>query len=69
MQIYVELLDEGTTVWRPVEAVHIDGDRYRILTEPIVEETWAFHTGEIVRCRLKRFSDGAEGLAAYEGVA
>ena len=69
MQIYVELLDEGTTVWRPVEAVHINGDRYRILTEPIVEETWAFQTGEIVRCRLKRFSDGAEGLAAYEGVA
>ncbi len=69
MQIYVELLDEGTTVWRPVEAVHIDGDRYRILTEPIAEEIWAFQTGEIVRCRPKRFSDGAEVLVAYEGAA
>ena len=26
--IYVQLLDEGIECWRPVEAEHVEGDRY-----------------------------------------
>jgi len=67
IQIYVELLDEAVNVWRPVDAEHIDGDKFRIVSnnpDPD-DEHWQFKTGEIVRCRPRKFADGA-GLVAIE---
>jgi len=32
--IYVRLLNEGTDVWRPVRALHIEEDRYHIVERP-----------------------------------
>ena len=49
MKIYVPLLDEGIDVWRPVEAVQETEDVYRILSEPIAGETWAYSSGSRVR--------------------
>jgi hypothetical protein len=70
MKIYIELLGEGTQVWRPVEGVHVQGDLYRIIqtnAEP-GDERWPFETDSIVRCRLKETQEGDQILVAYEQV-
>jgi hypothetical protein len=64
LKIYVPLLDEGVDVWRPVEAVQEAEDVYRILSEPIAGETWAYSSGSRVRCRRQRL-DGGEELVAF----
>ena len=50
--IYVYLEDEGTDVWRPVEATRIDDDIYQITKYTVIPdgETWQFAPGSIVRC-------------------
>jgi hypothetical protein len=57
--IYVYLLDEGTDVWRPIEAVPVGDDVYRIVSEnPYPEdEHWQFSAGDLVRCELKPLSE------------
>ena len=70
MNIFVQLLDEGTQVWRPVEAVHIQDDPYRIIeinAQP-EDESWPFETDSIVRCRTKATDEGDIILVAYEQV-
>jgi hypothetical protein len=66
----VALLDEGTAVWRPVEASHEGGDRYRILGVNVdpENERWEFQPGDVVRCRETTFSGGSSGLVAFEKV-
>jgi hypothetical protein len=61
--IYVPLLDEGTEVWRPAEAEHMDGEKYRIVSSASADEKWRFNKGEIVRVRARRLS-GEDHLAA-----
>ena len=58
--IYVYLLNEGTDVWRPVEANHLGGDIYVIESEdPDSElEVWEFGSGKKVRCELGELSVG-----------
>ncbi len=67
--IYVYLLDEGTDVWRPVEAVHLGDDRYRIMSVKAdrSDEHWQFSTGDIVRCSSRVLS-GGPALVAHERV-
>ena len=68
MKIYIELLDEGTRVWRPVEAVHIQDDLYQIIqanTQPD-DERWPFEADSVVRCKAKRTQEGDLMLVAYE---
>ena len=66
VQIYVRLLDEGTEVWRPVNATFEGAAKYRIVSEnPDPEdERWEFSTGQLVQCQERSFSDGTCGLAA-----
>jgi hypothetical protein len=56
--VYVELLDEGVPVWRPVQAEELGDGRYRLLPtddyDPEIE-TWAFLPGSIVRCEKGRY--------------
>jgi hypothetical protein len=52
MIIYVQLLNEGTVVFRPVQAERIDKSTARLL--PIADydssgETWEFPPGSVVR--------------------
>ena len=68
-QIYIALLDEGTTVWRPVSAAHLRDDIYRILEQPLADERLEFVAGEFVRCRQQTFADGQSGLVGYEKTA
>ncbi len=58
--VYVALQDEGVDVWRPVEAMHLGGDAYRILDQPYDAgiETWEFTPGAEVICEPKVLSDG-----------
>lgn len=69
-KIYVELLDEGTLVWRPVEAIHLRDDLYRIAEDNAQPdgEHWAFRRDSIVRCKVKRTQEGDLILVAHEQV-
>ena len=65
VRIYVKLVDEGADVWRPVDADHLGGDEYQILSERTNKnETWQFDTDDVVRCRT-RLLDGESCLVAY----
>jgi hypothetical protein len=53
--IYVELLDEGTKVCRPVQATLLGPEEYLILSagyDPETE-TWEYPPGSVVQCRKK----------------
>lgn len=65
--VYVYLLDEGTDVWRPVQARKVADDCYQLVSvnsDP-VDEQWEFNTGDVVRCKTRRLS-GGDRLVAYE---
>ncbi|KAA8476152.1 hypothetical protein BDE36_2612 [Arcticibacter tournemirensis] len=50
--IYVKLLEEGTTVFRPVPAVKVMGNVYRIESEDSYNpenETWEFLPGSLAK--------------------
>jgi hypothetical protein len=68
--VYVALLDDGTTVWRPVNADPLGGDLYRILDKTPDDEVWEFKSGDVVRCQRRQLSgDGRmldNVLVAYE---
>jgi hypothetical protein len=68
--IYVALINEGLDVWRPVQAVHEQGDVFRIVSQnpDPIDEHWQFSTGENVVCKEHTFSDGQRGLVACERV-
>jgi hypothetical protein len=67
-QIYVYLLDEGTDVWRPVQALQLDDGSFRIPPNALVPdgEIWEFNPGDIVRCKDKQLSEEKVALVAYE---
>lgn len=51
--IYIRLLDEGTTVYRPTGAEELGDGIYRVLATPdydTEDETWEFPPGTLVRC-------------------
>lgn len=60
VEIYVSLLEEGVDVWRPVQAVHLHDDVYRIVTQPYdrATEWWQFEPGDIVRCECVEAAGG-----------
>jgi len=50
-QVYLQLIDEGTEVWRPVPAWRIDERRLILLRTADYDagvETWAFAPGTVV---------------------
>lgn len=63
--IYMPLLNEGTDVWRPVEATHLRATTYRVEGEVPEGEEWMFAPGLLVRCEPKTLSSG-EVLVAIE---
>jgi hypothetical protein len=51
-QIYVAILEGGPDAWRRVDAVSLDEDAYRIVSEnDRPAERWEYTTGQVVRCR------------------
>ena len=63
--ICMPLLQEGTDVWRPVQAEPLGGELFRVLGEVPEEEMWKFPPGTIVLCREQVFDGGRRDLAAY----
>ena len=65
-KIYVYLLDEGTDVWRPVDAEALGENVYKIVGSPRDDtENWEFPTGSVVRVEPRELS-GGEALVAVE---
>lgn len=56
--IYVKLLDEGTDVWRPVQAQHLHEQSFLLVGKPSDDETWEFAPGSRVICEQRELSDG-----------
>jgi len=67
--VHMPLLDEGTEVWRPVEAFRLAEGVYIILGAMPDDETWAFPPGSQVRCEPRRLHSEANRLAATALVA
>ena len=66
--IYISLLNEGVSTWRPVEALKLEENIYLIpaKTEVCETEEWEFKPGEKVKCKNHTFSNGEMHLIAYE---
>ena len=60
--IYVKLLDEGTDVWRPVDAEEVSEQIYRLVGTHD-DEKWEFETGSSIRVEEHQFQTGS-GLVA-----
>jgi hypothetical protein len=56
--IYIKLRNEGTDVWRPVEAEPVAANRYRILSHPVENEDWPVAHNDIVECDSRALSGG-----------
>lgn len=59
--IYVALLDEGTDVWRPVDAEELRDGLFRIVSANSnpEDERWEFESGSFVRCKQRQLSEGS----------
>jgi hypothetical protein len=57
--IYVELLEEGVEVYRPVDAVReADGTHRLPASQDDPDEVWAFPPGSRVFCAPKKLCEG-----------
>ena len=62
--VHVALLGEGTRVWRPVQADHIQASVYELSGTVPAGEEWEFQPGQLVECEPQEFSGGGSGLVA-----
>ncbi|HEX8492436.1 MAG TPA: hypothetical protein VF658_06310 [Pyrinomonadaceae bacterium] len=62
-EIYVDVQNKDYS--SPVQARHLRGNLYQIVSEPPEDEQWEFTTGDRVRCMRRRFNDGKVQLLAY----
>ncbi|MBX9770728.1 MAG: hypothetical protein K2X29_05125 [Candidatus Obscuribacterales bacterium] len=61
--VYVQLLNEGTDVWRPVPARRIDEHIYILAGADIYNpdnEEWEFPPGTCVRVEQRQLKDGIQ---------
>lgn len=64
--VYVRLLDEGTDVFRPTQAVRTPQGGYRLLPTPNYDpedERWEFLPGQMVRCENVKLHGGVRLVA------
>ena len=62
--IYMPLLNEGTHIWRPVIAEHLNRDTFRVIGPMRDDEEWAFPPGSVVTVGRHVFADGSSGTIA-----
>jgi len=68
VKLFIYLLEEGTDVWRPTQAVAIGDGLFKILPTPEYEpedEVWEFPPGSIVRCETRQ-NDSGEYIVAVK---
>jgi len=66
--IYIQLLDEGTKVYRPVPAIKIENNIYKLQGFDIYDpedEIWEFSPGTYVKVE-KQYLDGEDVLIAVQ---
>ena len=64
--VYVRLRNEGTEVWRPVEAERLSEATFRLSDAPIPDdEEWTFEPGEVVVVEHKRSGELVAVAAAH----
>lgn len=59
--VFVALLDEDVSVWRPAPAIHLEDDRYILLRPDDYDpqdEHWEYPPGTVVECELRRDEEG-----------
>ncbi len=69
-RIYINLLNEGTDVLRPADAVEISPNVFRILESndyDTEDEEWEFPPGSTVECRVEK-RNGEEMLVAKKKI-
>jgi len=59
----VRLLNEGTDVWRPVNAERISESIFRLIGTHDDSEEWEFSAGSRVRVETRELSSGTEIVA------
>ena len=67
--IYVNLLNEGVNVWRPVRAKKLKKNIYQILNDNEYDEEdekWEFWPGAKVLCEKRKVHDGIIIIAVKE---
>ncbi len=65
MIVYVRLIDEGSDVFRPVDARRLSDHVFEITDEwQDPDEVWEFTCGDHVFCIDHTFKDGSQGLIA-----
>ncbi len=67
--VYVQLLNEGTTCYRPAPFVQLGHDTVQLLAPPGYcpeDEEWEFVPGSVVRLAWKILSSGRVLVAAEE---
>jgi hypothetical protein len=65
-RVYVRLLGEGTTVFRPSPAEFLAPDKVRLVAPPDYDpedEDWEFKPGSVVRVEQRQL-EGSEALVA-----
>jgi len=62
--IYVELLGEGVTVFRPVTAVRQPDGSFELPSSSPPDEQWAFLPGSRVECELRDLDQAQPVLLA-----
>jgi hypothetical protein len=71
VEVLVPLLNEGTDVWRPTQALILGPDEFQLLAAPDYDaatEQWQFPPGSRVEC-TKELRQGRELLLARQRVA
>ena len=66
VRVYVRLLDEGTDVSRPTDALDLGNGQFELLPTPNYDaeiETWEFPPGSRVRCEKRSGARGEYLLA------
>ena len=66
-EIYVNVSDQEYSC-SPVQARHLHGNLYQIVSENTDNQRWEFTTGDRVRCMRRRFEDGQVQMLAYARV-
>lgn len=72
VEIYINLLEEGTPTIRPTQAIPLKNGLYKVLPTADYDpedEIWEFLPGAIVRCEHNRTDNHKEILLAIEQVS
>ena len=66
--ILVKLINEAGDVWRPVDAEHVGGDKYRALGQIPEAEVWKLQPAGVVHCHGRDCAHSRTGLVALAPV-